>query len=115
VVVPQLSPDSRWHSIYDYAMKRDGPGSSASSKPVEDPQTYPDRHGITWADIAKWGASLQLFTDYGKGPSQGQVFDSLFFPDVSGGRWRLFNHPKSKFMPANAGQDAVFYGLPEAV
>jgi hypothetical protein len=120
------SPDDRWHSIYDYAMKRDGltfieaktlidGPQGASSKPLEDPQTYPDRHGCTWADYATWGATLDLFTDYGKGPSSGQVFDGLFFPDASGGRWRLFNHPKSKFMPAQAGQDAVLYGVPEAV
>ncbi len=120
------SPDDHWHSIYDYAMKRDGitfaeaktlidGPQGAASKPLEDPKDYPSKHGCTWADYGAWGAKLDLFTDYGKGPSSGQVFDGLFFPDASGGRWRLFNHPKSKFMPAQAGQAAVLYGLPEAV
>jgi hypothetical protein len=115
------SPDQRWHSKYDYVMKRDGltfaeaktlidGPQGAASKPQEDPKTYPDRHGCTWADYTAWGAVLQPYADF-----DGNVYEALFFPDSSGGRYRLFNHPKSKFKPSQTNQDPVLFGLPEAV
>src|SRR5262245_28894077 len=113
----RCSPDSRWHGPAEWlirlesitlteAKQRLGLATNgtvpAAAKPSEDPQTYPDRHGCTWADYTKWGAKLQLFTDYTRGKiGSGKVFDAVFFPDASGGRYRLFNHPDSKFMPSS--------------
>lgn len=123
------SPDERWHSVYDYVMKRDGltfveakeaidgPGSTKTKAP-EDPQQYPTNHGCTWADYAKWQAALVPWIDYRKGqPTTGQTFDAIFFNDSAGGKFRVFNHPdpKIKFIPAATGQSAVLYGIAEAV
>jgi hypothetical protein len=93
-----------------------GGTSNNSSKSVEDPQTYPDRHGCTWADFAKFGAKQEVWLDYRKNvATSGQTFDAIFFPDATGGRYRLFNHPDSKFIPAQPKQGPVLYGLQEAV
>jgi hypothetical protein len=126
------SPDDRWHSIYDYVMKRDGltfieakeqidgPGSTKAKAP-DDPQQYPAQHGCSWADYAAWGAALvpyiDLRTDKNKQPlpTTGQTFEAILFNDATGGRFRVFNHPDLKFVPLQAGQAPVLYGLSEAV
>lgn len=114
------SPDERWHSAADYLIKRDGISfreaqeklGLAPNKPVqpEDPQTYPDRHGATWADFAKWDAKLDSYTDF----KDGATYDAIFFNDRTGGRYRLFGS-KAKFKPATTGQAPCWYGLAEAV
>jgi hypothetical protein len=94
---------------------------TSTPKPPEDPQQYPVKHGATWADFAKWSVKLEPWIDYRKNkdgtptPTTGQTFEALFFPDATGGRYRIFNHPKTKFMPAHNSQDPVLYGLMEAV
>ena len=126
----QCSPDERWHSVYDYVMKRDGltfveakelidgPGSTKTKTAPDDPQQYPTNHGCTWADYAKWQAALVPWIDYRKGqPTTGQTFEAIFFNDSAGGKYRIFNHPdpKVKFLPASTGQKPVLYGITEAV
>jgi hypothetical protein len=126
------SPDDRWHSVYDYVMKRDGltfveakelidgPGSTKAKAP-EDPQQYPAKHGCSWADYATWNAAMVPWIDYRKDkngqslPTTGQTFDAILFLDATGGRYRIFNHPDLKFIPVNTNQAPVLYGLPEAV
>ena len=111
-------------SLYDLANKLADhlnrsnlrPGKTVVTKLAEDPQTYSDRHGCTWADYTRWGAKFRWFTDYTRGkPSSGKVFAAVYFPDSSGGHYRLFGHPKAKFMPVGTKQEPVLYGLPEAI
>lgn len=116
----QCSPDDRWHSAADYLIKRDGITFKeaqeklgiAPSKPVQpdDPQTYPTRHGATWADFNAWGARLDTYVDM----ATGAAFDAIFFDDAAGGKYRLFGH-NAKFKPARSGQSPCWYGLAEAV
>lgn len=124
------SPDERWHSAYDYLMKRDGltfveakeaidgPGSTKTKTAPDDPQQYPTNHGCTWADYAKWQAALVPWIDYRPSvPTSGQTFEAIFFNDAAGGKYRIFNHPdpKVKFLPASTGQKPILYGISEAV